>query len=705
MNRRLWLAIIITAAAICHHSAESYGQTLPTNAIQSGDWFAPGTWDAGVPSFTKPAAINGGWTVTVNADGGQTNVLDVGSIPNETGTLQFTSGVFDLIDTDAVTGPNATTLRLGQAAGSTGIMNMSGGDIAISEDITDAFDSGDLTVGQFGTGTLNMTGGLITAADEFFIGQWEGSNGTVNFSGGEIQVTRRSVQVGFAVAANNLPGGHGELNVSGTAKLSGNSFIFVGFDPGSSGIITQTGGTVTTTGLLIVGTRGTGTYNHSAGVSHAFLGIVGDNFAGPTGPNAGSHGVYNLSGSGKLDTDVVTWVGNEAGGNGVFNQSGGTAELGALMLGRRGIGYVNLSGGSLTVKGTDGYTPANHLILGMNENGSFDSNITQGEGYFTQTGGTITVKTGVFLGDYDSSDGTYKISGGTLNVVGGGAHQNPEDYEDFIGDFSVGGALASNARTSRVNPTSTTDPQGQALDANGTFIVSGSAATINIAGNFLANPADKHANRKNNISDTNRDNSATLGFEIFDISGTSLINVGGVADLDGAVIDMDLMSGYVPPVNTVFSLLKASSFGATGTGTTQNIGTGEGFSLATEDVGSWTLAVVAGVGFETLQATFIGPAFKNGDFNNDGSVDGTDLLAWQRGLGITTGATKSQGDGDANGAVNAVDLGIWKTDFNSPAVAAVGAAPEPSTACLVILAIVAATGASRTATRSGRRDA
>jgi hypothetical protein len=310
------------------------------------------------------------------------------------------------------------------------------------------------------------------------------------------------------------------------------------------------------------------------------------------------------------------------------------------------------------------------------------------------------------LGNFDNSNGTYKISGGTLNVAGGGSHTNPEAFEDFIGDFSVGGALASNANTTRVNPANPGDPQGQALDANGTFIVSGSAATIDIAGNFLANPADKHANRKNVSPGDKRDNSATLGFEIFDASGTSLIDVAGVADLDGAVIDLDLMGGYVPPVNTVFNLLEAASFGATGTGTTQNVGTGEGFTLAPEDAGAWSLAVVAGGGVETLKATFLGATFKQGDFNNDGFVNGSDFLAWQRGFGINAGATKAQGDGNVDGAVNGLDFGLWKADFGStPAVAAASGVPEPSSACLVILAAVAAACASRSATRSERRAA
>jgi hypothetical protein len=62
-----------------------------------------------------------------------------------------------------------------------------------------------------------------------------------------------------------------------------------------------------------------------------------------------------------------------------------------------------------------------------------------------------------------------------------------------------------------------------------------------------------------------------------------------------------------------------------------------------------------------------------GDFDVDGDADGADFLAWQRGLGTTTGATRSQGDANADGAVDGVDLDAWRQHFGQtlPAVAAI----------------------------------
>ena len=67
------------------------------------------------------------------------------------------------------------------------------------------------------------------------------------------------------------------------------------------------------------------------------------------------------------------------------------------------------------------------------------------------------------------------------------------------------------------------------------------------------------------------------------------------------------------------------------------------------------------------------------DFNSDGDVTGIDFSLWQRGLGITSGATRVDGDADGNGAVNALDLTQWQTQYGTtPASPAAAPIPEPS---------------------------
>lgn len=68
-------------------------------------------------------------------------------------------------------------------------------------------------------------------------------------------------------------------------------------------------------------------------------------------------------------------------------------------------------------------------------------------------------------------------------------------------------------------------------------------------------------------------------------------------------------------------------------------------------------------GADALIATL--PAAADGDFNNDGRVDGRDFLAWQR--------------GSSPNPLSAADLAEWQTHYGNGALAANVAIPEPST--------------------------
>ncbi len=106
------------------------------------------------------------------------------------------------------------------------------------------------------------------------------------------------------------------------------------------------------------------------------------------------------------------------------------------------------------------------------------------------------------------------------------------------------------------------------------------------------------------------------------------------------------------------------------------------------------------------------PAVLTADFDSDGDADGADFLAWQRGNGLATGATKEQGDANGDGAVNADDLTLWKSQFGGggfagPGVlvrgavtyvgAAVAAVPEPASIVYVGCALVGAIALRRRA--------
>ncbi|MBL9162361.1 MAG: hypothetical protein JNL18_06510 [Planctomycetaceae bacterium] len=130
-------------------------------------------------------------------------------------------------------------------------------------------------------------------------------------------------------------------------------------------------------------------------------------------------------------------------------------------------------------------------------------------------------------------------------------------------------------------------------------------------------------------------------------------------------------------------------------------------------------SVSLGAAFDTAKAqdvvfryAVVPPASLTADFDADGDADGADFLAWQRNNGLTTGATKAQGDANGDGAVNADDLAAWKSQFGGggfagPGVlvrgvvtyvgAGIAAVPEPTSLLYCGFAVAAAVAFRRRA--------
>ena len=66
-----------------------------------------------------------------------------------------------------------------------------------------------------------------------------------------------------------------------------------------------------------------------------------------------------------------------------------------------------------------------------------------------------------------------------------------------------------------------------------------------------------------------------------------------------------------------------------------------------------------------------------GDFDNDGDVDTTDLLRWQRGYNLVGGALPEEGDANGDGLVNGSDLAVWKSYFGAAPGPGAATVPEP----------------------------
>jgi hypothetical protein len=92
-----------------------------------------------------------------------------------------------------------------------------------------------------------------------------------------------------------------------------------------------------------------------------------------------------------------------------------------------------------------------------------------------------------------------------------------------------------------------------------------------------------------------------------------------------------------------------------------------------------------------ISFTVLGPEFLAADFDDDGNVDGDDLVSWGANYGIAANAQKSQGDADADGDVDGADFLVWQQQLGAtPVLAAAASVPEPSAGVLLIGALAAA---------------
>lgn len=113
-----------------------------------------------------------------------------------------------------------------------------------------------------------------------------------------------------------------------------------------------------------------------------------------------------------------------------------------------------------------------------------------------------------------------------------------------------------------------------------------------------------------------------------------------------------------------------------------------GFGDGTPNGDGVTVAMyIDNIKFEVLES-------QPGDFNGDGVVNAADYTTWRDNLGAADDAPiNNAGDGVAG--VSADDYAVWASNFGSGAPASANAIPEPSTALLALVGLLAACGAAR----------
>lgn len=312
----------------------------------------------------------------------------------------------------------------------------------------------------------------------------------------------------------------------------------------------------------------------------------GDAWFGRAQPSGGT---LNISG-GTLTTGSTVPIANDSAANVSIGNISGSNGGNPPAIGAANS-FFNISAGTLNA--------GNNFIVG-DTSASVSGTSYYAAGTGTQTGGIVNVTGSVEIGQW--GDGSYTISGGTLNQLG----TNPDGSSLGRDAFFVGRNGPSGSDNAAAGATGSFTQTGGAVSiANGLYIANNSKTTgsYTISGGTLTIDGEikvgASTNSTGNTAVTNNVGSfsiigndaqniiankltantanSTLGFTIDSAAGTTLLdlvpgtvdNAAGNLSYDGSanlstatLLDLDAGNGFVPTAGETFTLLTATSINA-----------------------------------------------------------------------------------------------------------------------------------------------
>jgi len=460
-----------TGGTVYVHGGLRMGETGGSSIVN----LSGGTFEAGASGDWTHVGIGGPGQMTISgtADATFNSFLNVAYA--SPGTLTQTGGKVTVF----------RGLRVGEAAGGNGIVNLSGGtfEAGASGDwshvgigspgqmtisgTADATFNSILNVSWVAPGVVTQTGGMVDAKNELRIGERHGSNGTYNLSGGTLDVAGLT-RVGV------WPTSLGKMTVSGSAQFNANGGLAIGGD--GTGIFTQNGGQSDISYMAVSNSAGQGSANMNGGTmniaSHLMLSDSG----------WGRPATFNQTG-GIVNVTEHTRVGHWPGGPSTYDLKGGTLNAnGGLYVGWDGVGILNVNGPTAQV---------NASYISLRGNGSV-MNVLQGTVQSTgnfflgdqwgrsttvnQSGGSVTINGETRVGHWGGETSTYTLSGTGSLVANGGFNVGWDGTGIFTqtgGTSAFNGGLA--IRTTGTvelagNGTSTASFIGMGYNGNGAML-------------------------------------------------------------------------------------------------------------------------------------------------------------------------------------------------------------------------------------------
>jgi T5SS/PEP-CTERM-associated repeat protein/autotransporter-associated beta strand protein len=656
-------------------------------------------------------------------------------------------GRLDITAASGLNNSSNLSAYVGRQVGSTGVVTIDGvgsfwshqgdlvlgdgGDGSVRVSNAGTMNSDELYVGNSGAGALHLSAGAEAVTDAGHIAELSGSTGVVTIDGANSSWAM--VNTGAAANLYVGEGGHGELNITAGGQVT-NASGYIGNQAGSMGEVLVDGVTNWRSGKLWVGNAGNGTVAARNGGSINTTGVV-------IGAGVTSLGHATIDGLGTewLDRGEYFIVGER--GIGELNVTGGAGLFSGLLDPDRNsdifIGHFGEGSGTVNVNGPGskwlkevGVGQRLNFQIGSSGNGTL--NVTNGglvrisntvAGVFTYIGadvgstGTVTIDgtASTFALDVSSArmvigfhgEGMLDVSNGgradigqfgsTLSTlhVGGGQGAGRLDIrsggivrtygESFIGSASslsaavvegaeskwitTGNLTVGNSGTGSLQVLNGGVVQASNVIISSLGVIQGNGNVIgDLANSGLVSPDTSLGSLTVN-GDYTQNSTGQLLIELASASSYDELLVTSEALLAGT-LTVSLVEGFIPNAGQSFMFLTADDVDGT---------------FATE-----MLPSVPGLIFDLIYnpssvVLTVSAAF-TADFDEDGDVDGDDLVQWQGDFGAN-GFSDADDDGDSDGA----DFLAWQRQLGSGAteIALSSPVPEPAAAMLVIVAAVA----------------
>jgi hypothetical protein len=551
------------------------------------------------------------------------------------------------------------------------------------------------TLGKIANVTIDGVGSSLVSSDSVFLGgdaTTAGGQGTLALTNsGIIGVGNSSndqlkVWDGYTVTMNQAAINTRNLVVRGTIAPAPGTLI--------SGSITAVNSVVIDGGSVTLTTFGPASLVASSNVDI----LAGGSLSGYIQGNSGTEVLVTGAGSSWTTPNVVANVlGTTVSGVGRIGQltvgPGGTVNFGAGVSYEAGAtdGFV-LFDGTLNAPtfngGTVGITGRGTVNAAYTGSGTIQAtgtltigNATSASGFAT-TGSIIVGANTVTLNDLDAAQlGTATIIGfsgapGTLIAANGLAVGSGETVFGFgtintpnnaAKRLTNDGSIIGTGTAQRVMLTGDVAGIGSFSNVEFTGTLSPGNPTLGLATGAMSGSNYKFTQTSNLVMDIQ---GANPGF------GYDLLFTTGEFIADGT-LTLNLLNGYSPTLGQSFNMLDFTTL----------TGTFDTLDLPLLELGlTWNTSQLYTTGILSVAAGFL-----EADFEEDGDVDGDDLVRWQGSIGVLTGgADHGDGDADADGDVDGRDFMIWQRQYTGKLflTAESTAVPEPGSLVLLSLFVV-----------------